>query len=111
MLPRRIPCINIRKQNLTRENFANCKAFVRGLHNNTPAANTSAFPAAKSVQYDEESLWVRSSKPNVDRVVGYTVPEIIRENLGGWGHLPAYVRLEDKYKYFFTVPNICMLYV
>lgn len=78
MLPRRILRINIRKQKLTAEVFANCRAFVRGLHNNTPAANTSAFPAAKSVQYDEESLLVRSNKPNVERVVGYTVPEIIR---------------------------------
>ncbi|CAL8108931.1 unnamed protein product [Orchesella dallaii] len=51
------------------------------------AAATSAKPLYEDA---DASLWVRSPLQDVSTVVGYTVPEIIRENLNGWGHLPAF---------------------
>lgn len=47
--------------------------------------------ATKPSTLDDESLWVKSPLPDVETVVGYTIPEIIRENIGPWGNLPAFV--------------------
>ncbi|ODM92779.1 putative 4-coumarate--CoA ligase 3 [Orchesella cincta] len=62
------------------------------LHNSVaPNPSAAAIPSAKSLYEDADaSLWVKSPLQDVSTVVGYTVPEIIRENLGGWGHLPAF---------------------
>lgn len=66
---------------------------ARKLHNNPPFSNSSAasVTATKPVELGDEHLWVRSSKPDVKPVVGFTVPEILRETMNGWGHLPAFV--------------------
>lgn len=64
----------------------------RSLHNTTiPNPSAASIPAVKQ-RVEEESLWVRSNKGDCAAVVGYTVPEILRERISGWGHLPAYVR-------------------
>jgi len=41
---------------------------------------------------EDESLWVKSPLPDIPTVTGFTIPEIIRENIGDWGSLPAFVR-------------------
>lgn len=95
MLSRRVlsSSINVGRRNCDTKLVSCNLQNVRSLHNNTPVVNssTAAYPSAKTSQYDEESLWVRSNKADIPTVVGYTVPEIIRENLGGWGNLPAFV--------------------
>lgn len=56
----------------------------------TNGQSTSSAPLQRDDS--ESSLWVGSKLGHCDPVVGITVPEILRQNMGSWGKLPAFVR-------------------
>lgn len=69
--------------------------------------NRNKFSSLASVQQtDDEALWVKSPLQHVPPILGYTVPEIIRENAGAWGNIPAFV----SYPYeLFRYMNECII--
>ena len=44
----------------------------------------------------EENLWVNSKFVDLKPVIGQTVPEFLREQMGPWGHLVAFVSQNQK---------------
>lgn len=63
-------------------------------HQNSQTVFLREWSTAAALEQDEELNWVkpRPHLGHVDPVLGITVPEIIRQNIGPWGNLIAFVR-------------------
>jgi len=57
--------------------------------NSVRLISASSQPAPQ----DDEKLWVKSPLGDVSTVVGFTMPELLREEMGDFGSLTAFVSI------------------
>lgn len=65
---------------------------TRQILRNPACIRRRSTSASAALHQDEDPNWVKSQLESVDCVKGFTIPEIIRQNMGGWGKLTAFVR-------------------
>ncbi|OXA41756.1 probable 4-coumarate--CoA ligase 3 [Folsomia candida] len=72
---------------------------TRQILRNPACIRRRSTSASAALHQDEDPNWVKSQLESVDCVKGFTIPEIIRQNMGGWGKLTAFESHETGRKY------------